>query len=108
VIDNPVLNEVTSFADSLYSVTEACNAYVANQVPQNSQEAVAKAKQLTEQFAASAEEHIVEIVSEINAALSKDRSADINAEASIVEDIRKSTDIIEASNLVLTYKAKSN
>lgn len=99
-------DELYSFIQHLQSVTDACNAYIANQIPEKAETAVHRAQRVIEGFAENPHERIRQEAERLKQALQRDRSGDANPEASLVEEIRAITDIVEPYNLSLVVKGQ--
>jgi len=100
-----VLDELSQFSCVVMAVNDACNHYVSNQVPSFAEKVERRARELVDTYLVSSDPNIKNIVNDLNQALSKDRSNDINAESHLVDDIRNIVNIIESRNIVLTYQA---
>ena len=95
-------DELTQFAMQMTRITEACNQYFKNQIPENAHGVIDLVRQTTQQFVISNDEHIKPIVDTLNELLHKPINHD--TEAALINEVRKITDIVEPKNLVLTYK----
>lgn len=93
---------ISEFANALTRITEACNQYVSNQIPDNAEYVNRQARQVIEDYSLSQNEHIIQVLAELKAALDKNRTQNANTEGDLVSDIRTVVDIVEAKNLVLT------
>ena len=100
---NILATEIHNFNDGLKAINHACNEYLANQIPANSQIVEALARQQVSDYLISRDDSIKEVINNLNVALSKNRENDENSEADLVAEIRLAVDIIKAENLILTF-----
>ncbi len=102
IVNTLYADEVTQFADGLTRITQACNIYLANQIPHNAELVMREVKELTEYFVTSSDENIKKIVDALNECTNTPLT--FETEGAVVQQIRAITDIVEPNNLVLTYK----
>lgn len=102
IVNTLYADEATQFADGLTRITQACNIYLANQIPANAEQVMSEVKNVTEHFVTSNDENIKKIIDDLNEC--SNVALTFETEGTIIQKIRAITDIVEPNNLVLTYK----
>ncbi len=99
------LMTTSRFAQDVVQVTELCNNYLASQTSEHAEAAKTASVQLVEDYGLSKIPHIVLVVDDLKKLITDVRWNDALAEAAIIDEIRRTTDVVEAKNLVLTFNA---
>ena len=94
--DHPPLP--SQFVYDLVQVTEACNTYLAQQIPANAETAEAFARTIVNTYDLSRIPVIVEVVAGLQRAL------ELPGEADRIESLWHVTNIVEAKNMVLRFR----
>jgi len=96
------IDELAIFTQSIGAVNQACNAYFLNQSDNNFAAVIKSSEEFIETFSISKNEHIKTVLEAVKeAVILKEKS-----QGEAVEKIREAVDIIEAKNLVLTYRGE--
>ena len=101
---------LSELAHQLVRLTEDCNLYVSNQIPEHAESVRTQVKHIITYFQGIKIPHILEIVQQLETTLASECAHDGAThplrEADFVSAIRRVSDIVEAKNLVLQYKPK--